>query len=110
MKQPPYSLGRLERRTANKVIREVCEHRGYTLHALNVRTNHIHLVVGCGDTPEKAMNCFKAYITRRLRSKNLVGPDRKVWSRHGSTKYLWTEEQVEEAIGYVVHGQGPDLP
>lgn len=109
-KQPPYSLGQAERRIAREVIREVCDFRGYILHALNVRTNHIHVVVGCADRPEKVMNTFKAYVTRKLRSRKLIGPNRKVWSRHGSTKYLWTEDQADEAVQYVLYGQGDDLP
>ncbi|MGH2633676.1 MAG: hypothetical protein ACRDG3_09730 [Tepidiformaceae bacterium] len=31
--------------------------------------------------------------------------DAKVWSRHGSTVYLWTEPDVESAYNYVVFGQ-----
>jgi hypothetical protein len=80
MKQPPYLLGPTERRVAKAVISEVCAHKGYAIRAVNVRSNHIHLVVCCGDSPEKAMNAFKAYITRRLHSVKMVGPDRKIWT------------------------------
>jgi len=34
----------------------------------------------------------------------------KVWSRHGSTLYLWTEKAVSEKCQYVREEQGPDLP
>ena len=30
-------------------------------------------------------------------------------SRHGSTRYLWTEEQVAEKVRYVVLGQGEPM-
>jgi hypothetical protein len=56
------------------------------------------------------MDSFKAYATKALRASGLVGRDQKVWSRHGSTKYLWSEDQVAMAVDYVVNGQGDDLP
>lgn len=56
------------------------------------------------------MNSFKAYATRRLRDEGMLGKDRKVWARHGSTKYLWSDEQLEKAINYVLYEQGDDLP
>jgi hypothetical protein len=30
----------------------------------------------------------------------------KPWSRHGSTRYFWTQDQLSEAIEYVMFGQG----
>ncbi len=35
--------------------------------------------------------------------------DERVWSRHGSTRYLWKDADVEGACVYVVHGQGQEL-
>lgn len=32
-------------------IREVCNYRGYTLYAVNARTNHVHSVVSAGSKP-----------------------------------------------------------
>jgi len=52
------------------------------------------------------MDGFKAYATRQLRKSGLLNCDMKPWARHGSTPYLWTEEQVQNAIDYVVNGQG----
>ncbi len=56
------------------------------------------------------MNAFKAYATKALRTAQLVDDDSKVWSRHGSTRYLWTEEHISTAVDYVVNGQGGELP
>jgi hypothetical protein len=33
-------------------------------------------------------------------------PDRKRSARHGSTRWLWKDEDVQKAIGYVVSQQG----
>ena len=34
---------------------------------------------------------------------------RKRWTRHGSTRYLWNEEQLHRAIEYVLYQQGPAM-
>jgi REP element-mobilizing transposase RayT len=84
--------------------------RGYHLYALNVRTNHVHSVVSNKAKVERMMDSFKAYSTRALRAAGLIGMDYKPWSRHGSTRYLWTEEHIDAASDYVVNGQGGELP
>ena len=106
----PFSLGVVERRIVENAIREVCAVRAYHLFALNVRTNHAHLVVNNGGKVERMMDSFKAYSTKALRAANRIGKDSKPWSRHGSTRYLWTERHIELAVDYVLNGQGGDLP
>jgi len=54
------------------------------------------------------MNSFKSFATRKLRAAGLLGSDIKPWARHGSTPYLWTEEDLERAIDYVLNGQGDE--
>lgn len=110
LKHPPVILDIAQRAAVESAIREVCLFRKYDLYALQVRTNHVHCVVVSGDTPEKAMTTFKSDATRRLRTEGLVHPDTTVWSRHGSTLYLWSDNEVERALDYVVNGQGDDLP
>jgi REP element-mobilizing transposase RayT len=110
LKQRPYLLGAVERRGVENAIREVCRVRAYALVAINVRTNHVHLVVSNSGDPERMMDSFKAYATRALRASGLVGKDQMLWGRHGSTRYLWSEEHVGVAVAYVVNGQGNDLP
>jgi len=110
MKYEPFIFGAKERHVVEMAIREVCGVRGYGLFALHVRTNHAHIVTGNADRPERIMNGFKAYATKALRAAGLALPDQKVWSRHGSTKYLWTDEHIATAVEYVVSGQGGDLP
>lgn len=79
--------------------------RGYGLRAINARTNHIHVVVSAANKPEPVMRSFKAYATRKLRDTGLMAVEIEPWSRHGSTLYLWTEEEVEIAVQYVLFGQ-----
>jgi REP element-mobilizing transposase RayT len=105
-----FLLGSAERGVVERAIREVCTVRNYALYALNVRTEHVHLVTSNNGQPERMMDAFKAYATRALRASGLAAVDQKIWSRHGSTRYLWTDEHVLKACDYVSLGQGGELP
>ncbi|MFN0139919.1 MAG: transposase [Pyrinomonadaceae bacterium] len=110
LKNPPMLFDAIRRKHVEAAIREVCSIRGIALIAINVRTNHVHVLIATNGLPEPIMNSFKAYATRRLRQEGFVGIGEKVWSRHGSTRYLWTEEHMGTALEYVVNGQGDELP
>jgi len=110
LKHKPVTLDAYQRPVVEKAIREVCQHRGYKLLAVNVRTNHVHTVVSAQLKPEPILQAFQAYATRKLREAGLLSRDVKPWARHGSTPYLWKEKHVERAIEYVLNGQGEDLP
>ena len=69
--------------------------------ALNVRTNHVHVVVSGQCTPELIMNTLKSWATRRLRQDKLVPNEHRTWSRHGSTRYLWDSRALAAACTYV---------
>lgn len=98
----PIVLSANQRACLTATIIEVARHRGWTIHALAVRSNHLHVVVSSnGTSPERAMNDFKAYGTRRLRERGLLGEDEPLWTRHGSTKYLWNTADIATAVQYV---------
>lgn len=106
----PFILGSRERAIVEAAIRNVCEHRSIELAAINDRTNHAHVVLIASPGPERIMNSFKARSTRRLRELRLVENTQKVWARHRSTRWLWTDDHVDLAIRYVLYGQGDELP
>ncbi len=110
MKDAAFILGPRERKVVENAIREVCAFRSYALFAMNVRTNHAHVATGNSGSPERMMDSFKAYSTRALRAAGLLAADGRAWSRHGSTRYLWTDDHVAMAIDYVINGQGAELP
>ena len=109
LKSPPYLLGPQERGIVESSIKDVCRVREYLLHAVNAQTNHVHSVVSNSGRPERIMDSFKAYSTKALRATGLLDKNGKAWSRHGSTKYLWTEAEIVSAIDYVLYSQGDEL-
>lgn len=109
MKAPPATLNDDRRAVVEATIRQTCTARGWHLIALNVRTNHVHVVLGAESPPEPVLTSLKAWSTRSLREAGLATPTERLWSRHGSTRYLWTASDVEVACEYVINGQGADL-
>jgi REP element-mobilizing transposase RayT len=105
----PLALDELRRDAVQAAVVEVCAYRGWLLLALHVRTTHVHAVVTAPAAPEKVMNDLKAYATRRLRRERLAAEETRVWSTHGSTRYLWDEAGLAEVIAYVVEQQGVAL-
>ena len=96
LKHSSFILNR-QQRALTSAIREVCDNRGYRLYAVNARTNHVHSVVGAGYKPEAVMNSFKSYATRKLHEAKLISDEVKPWARHGSTPYLWTDDELQRA-------------
>jgi REP element-mobilizing transposase RayT len=109
MDQPPYLLDQARRMTVLDALREVCLHRGWSLWAAHVRTNHVHAIVEADARPERVMHAFKSYASRALNRLGIDEPDRKRWARHGSTRWLWKDENVQQALQYVVEQQGEPM-
>ena len=105
---PPVSLDDEQRACVERAILQTATSSAWTLHALNVRTNHVHVVLSGSIPPERMMTSLKAWSTRRLRDAGLADASARVWSRHGSTRYLWTEIEVARACDYVLNGQDGD--
>ena len=103
MTDDPVILTGEQREVVEATIRGVVAHRGWSLHALNVRTNHVHLVVTAERHPDVVMEQFKAWCSRRLSEK--LGRKRKWWTEHGSTKWINDEAYLANAIRYVNEGQ-----
>ena len=110
MKQPPYALDGVRRSVTLKAIQDLCVAKAWILLAAHVRTNHVHVVVQAEATAEWAMSSFKRSASRALNQLGIDEPkDRRRWARHGSTRYIWTKEQLSAAIRYTVSGQGEPL-
>ena len=109
MDQTPYYLDGHRRVTTLSALRQVCLHHRWNLLTAHVRTNHVHVVVDADVRPEAVMHAFKSYASRALNRLAIDEPNRKRCARHGSTRWLWKDEDVQEAIRYVVSGQGEPM-
>jgi REP element-mobilizing transposase RayT len=105
LKSPEYLLTSEARSVVDAAIREMCIHRGWDIRALNVRSNHVHMVVRGEVDPIKVMNDSKARATRKLREAGLAGQEQRVWTRRGSMRKLFTPDAVSNAVNYTLHGQ-----
>ena len=104
--QPSYEMDEARRIVVLDALRGVCDYRKWTLHAVHIRSNHIHVVVTADRPPERVTNDFKSYSSRALSEAGFDDPDRKRWTRHGSTKYINDESYLRAAINYVLNKQG----
>ncbi len=110
LKGEPVVLNARQRRLVEEAIHEVCLFRNWVLYALNIRTNHVHVVVSATASADKTLNDFKAYATRRMRERDAWVEDYSPWVDKGSKRKLWSEDHIFYACDYVVNGQGDDLP
>ena len=110
LKNPPVILEKIIREVVLEAVLRVCGFRGWVAHAIHVRSNHIHIVVSGDAEPESMMRDFKAYATRTIKkNSNNQALIRKYWSRHGSTKYLWTKENLVSSVEYVKNKQAKKM-
>jgi REP element-mobilizing transposase RayT len=111
-------LSRAQRAIVEATIRKHCELRGWILHEVNCRSNHLHLVVSAPVNPKTVRSQLKAYCTRMLRQDQAERSRRSAreqlrknwWAERGSIRYLNDEDSLEAAILYVRHGQDRPRP
>ena len=99
-----------QRAIVEQTIKDHCQIRGWHLHAVNCRTNHVHVVVTAARDPDVVREQFKAWCTRRLKENQradnpaAVGRE-KWWAERGSGQYLNDQAGLDDACAYVVEGQ-----
>ncbi|MBI1915044.1 MAG: hypothetical protein HYS12_09955 [Planctomycetes bacterium] len=118
-----------QRDLVERQVGETCKFRGWILHAVNCRSNHLHVVVTASSAPKIVRNQLKAWCTRRLkeleasrqqaRARRLDTPTRSVsdgptsdaairenwWAERGSQRFINDEASLEATILYVRDGQ-----
>ena len=103
-----------QRALVAETVHEHARIRGWTVHAVNVRTNHVHVVVSCACPGPKARDEFKLWTSRRLSDQaGLTTPvarkagRRHWWTEGGDVRGIDDERYLENAAEYVANGQGP---
>jgi hypothetical protein len=78
LESAPVVLSANMRGAVEAAIRVRCRFAGWHLWTVNVRTNHVHVVVSADEPPERVMNSLKARATFTMRQRGLIGPDTRV--------------------------------
>lgn len=95
-----------QRETVENQVRETCNHRGWICHAVNCRSNHMHIVVGAFETPPKKVRAdLKAWCTRRLKQDALPVIIENWWAERGSIRWVFDEEGLDQVVCYTLEGQ-----
>jgi REP element-mobilizing transposase RayT len=90
-----------ERVAVENACRSHSEYRSWKLWAINVRTNHVHVVVSASTHNGTVVrDQLKANCTRQLRVLNKLWGDRPVWAVGGDVQFIWTEEELSTVIDY----------
>ncbi|MCA9274227.1 MAG: transposase [Phycisphaerales bacterium] len=94
------------RGVVERAIEAHCAHRNWGVHALNVRTNHIHILVEASShSPEDVMGQLKSWSTRYLRESGIVDTRRRLWTKMGSTRWINEAQGFQAAVDYVLNHQ-----
>ena len=105
-----------QREAVEAVIREHAGHRGWELHAVSARSNHVHVAVTVvsktgdqdyrvADGVKRVRDQFKANATRVLRQSENPIQNEKVWTRGGDIQFIDTEEDLEQVVIYITEAQ-----
>ena len=98
--------------TVEQTIADHCRIRKWTLHAVNARSNHVHVVVTADRDPDEVRDQLKAWCARKLSDAEGLATKvaKKAGRRHwftegGDCEVIGDEEYLANAIRYVLDGQ-----
>ncbi|HEX4588901.1 MAG TPA: hypothetical protein VH120_03170 [Gemmataceae bacterium] len=99
-----------QRAIVDQVVVDHCRIRNWVLHARNVRTNHVHLVLSAPVHPRVIREQLKAWASRRLSDAAALrghGRDgrRRWWTEKGDIEWIRDEDNLERVIHYVLELQ-----
>jgi REP element-mobilizing transposase RayT len=100
-----------QRRLVEKTVTDHCAIRKWQLHAVNCRTNHVHVVVTApGRGIEVPREQFKSWCTRRLKERErlwTLAVRANWWTERGWDEWIDDEDALADIIAYVLERQGP---
>ncbi len=105
MKEKPVLLNNHQRQKVKTLCERHAEIRGWVLHAVCARSNHVHLAVTADAPPKKVRDQFKANATRVLRQPSDAMTHKKIWTRGGDTEIIDGDANLERVISYVTEAQ-----
>ena len=116
MKEKPVLLNEQQRLAVEGVIRDHAAHRGWELHAVSVRSNHVHVAVTVvpkvsskntrvADGIKRVRDELKANGTRVLRRLENPIQNEKVWTKVGDIQIIDTDDDLEQVVLYISEAQ-----
>jgi len=100
----PFLISVGDKPIVESTIRRHCRIRNWELHAINVRSNHVHVVTTAPTyQPTVVASQFKAWCTRELKPNH---PGRKLfWTQGASYRWLNQQSELASSIEYVMEAQ-----
>ncbi len=103
--EPALVLDSDQRRLVERTIADHCAIRKWLLHAVNCRSNHVHVVVTAPDRPIKLpRDQFKSWCTRRLKAASETARE-NWWTDRGWDEYIDDDRALADVVAYVLDGQ-----
>ncbi|HVU86693.1 MAG TPA: transposase [Pirellulales bacterium] len=95
-----------QRHIVEATVADHCQMREWLLHAVNCRSNHVHVVLSAPLAAKMVRNELKAWCTRALKAhvgeqSDSTSRRQKWWSERGSCRVINDEDSLEAAILYV---------
>ena len=105
MTESPVLLNETQRDKVEAVCRKHAEIRGWMLHAVNARSNHVHLAVKADKKPEVVRDQFNSNATRVLRQEPDAVTNENVWTRGGDCEVVDGEYHLARVVEYIMESQ-----
>jgi REP element-mobilizing transposase RayT len=107
MRENACRLSEQQRLAVEQQITETCRHRGWQLHAVNCRSNHVHVVVSAANVASKRVRAtLKAWATRCLTAFDPLREN--WWAEGGSVRWIFNDADLQSATTYTLDAQdGP---
>ncbi len=105
LSEKPVLLNETQRDKVEAVCHQHATIRGWILHAVNARSNHVHLAVTADKAAEVVRDQFKANATRVLRLAPEAIVNDKVWTRGGDCEVVDDEDNLARVVEYILEAQ-----
>jgi len=108
--ESPLTLGVHQQWVVADVIAAHSNIRGWTLHAMSCRPQHVHVVVtAVGVSPEDVLSQFKTWASRRLKGASAGDQTRsgrmRWWTEGGSKRWIYDVAELGAVVTYVTECQ-----
>ena len=100
LREEPVTLNHSQRHIVVEAIGEHCFFRGWSLFACECRSNHVHVVCSAPERGStEVLRLLKSHASRCLSQAS--GVSRQWWTKGGSRRFVFTEDDLSKAVMYV---------